>query len=417
METTTTLHEADILSERLPALRARIEAFAKRAAKLGRPGLTLTVGARVVRYVTLPETAEFQARRVPVEYVHVTVEGERPVLAGWEFVAAKEIQGNGESLFRGMPGAAIPARFQALAYDCEHCRLNRDRHSVLILRHGATGEHKQVGTTCLADFLAVSTVESYLAYCTALNLCLCSLDDEADADYTPDGGAGQVVNPLRFFAAVATTIRLHGWVSSAAAHNDGQRQSTAASVMFTMLGRGLDDATDRRRLFDAMTDDDRAVAETALSWARDQRPADIGYLYNLGVACRQDCVGYDNAGLVASAIMAYRKQQERAAAALAKPAGAHVGKVGERSVFRDLTVTARQEFESQFVRGGVTTLIKFTDPDGNLLVWFASGSPDYQQGDKVSLKATVKAHDAFRGQPQTVLTRATMIEEPATATA
>ncbi|WP_241031907.1 hypothetical protein [Rhodococcus koreensis] len=46
--------------------------------------------------------------------------------------------------------------------------------------------------------------------------------------------------------------------------------------------------------------------------------------------------------------------------------------------------------------------------DGNLLIkWFATGVRDYEPGQRVRiLCATVKDHEIFRDQDQTVITRA-----------
>ena len=46
--------------------------------------------------------------------------------------------------------------------------------------------------------------------------------------------------------------------------------------------------------------------------------------------------------------------------------------------------------------------------DGNLLIkWFATGVRDYEPGQRVRiLRATVKDHETFRDQDQTVVTRA-----------
>lgn len=81
----------------------------------------------------------------------------------------------------------------------------------------------------------------------------------------------------------------------------------------------------------------------------------------------------------------------------------HVGEIGKRQVFENLTVLNSIEREGAY---GITTILKFEDPDGNILTWFASGSQGYQKGDKVSLKATVKTQDEYKGVKQTVISRA-----------
>ena len=55
---------------------------------------------------------------------------------------------------------------------------------------------------------------------------------------------------------------------------------------------------------------------------------------------------------------------------------------------------------------GTTTLTKFLAGD-DTLVWFSSGDKsDLKVGDTVSIMGTVKKHDQFKDEKQTVITRA-----------
>ena len=57
---------------------------------------------------------------------------------------------------------------------------------------------------------------------------------------------------------------------------------------------------------------------------------------------------------------------------------------------------------------GTKTLTKGHDDDGNLLLWWASGSTELEQGHSYELTATIKAHDtdSYQGDAKvTVITR------------
>src|SRR5690606_15149560 len=77
------------------------------------------------------------------------------------------------------------------------------------------------------------------------------------------------------------------------------------------------------------------------------------------------------------------------------------GSVGDRLTF-EATVKVAIVRET---RWGVSTFVVMEDADGNLYKWFASGSP-VSQGDVVKVTATVKGHEEYKGQQQTVITRA-----------
>lgn len=79
-----------------------------------------------------------------------------------------------------------------------------------------------------------------------------------------------------------------------------------------------------------------------------------------------------------------------------------VGAVGERRDFLNLRVIRTAYFDSDFGRVHVTT---FITPDGACVVYKSSAfAADVD--DRVSLKATIKAHDRYNGQMQTVIQRA-----------
>jgi hypothetical protein len=90
---------------------------------------------------------------------------------------------------------------------------------------------------------------------------------------------------------------------------------------------------------------------------------------------------------------------KRAAQLAADAQTNHVGTVGERRDF-DLTAERTHSFDSQF---GTVYITIFRDADNNVIVY--KGSIAFERGEKVSGKATVKAHEARDGVPQTIIAR------------
>ena len=93
---------------------------------------------------------------------------------------------------------------------------------------------------------------------------------------------------------------------------------------------------------------------------------------------------------------AERKAQYRAEA-LTK---VHVGAVGERRDF-DLTIKFVTSFETQF---GTTFVNICEDADANVVVYKGSNLLG-GKGEKVQVKATIKAHDHRDGVAQTIISR------------
>ena len=82
----------------------------------------------------------------------------------------------------------------------------------------------------------------------------------------------------------------------------------------------------------------------------------------------------------------------------------HIGNVGERLLFTDLACVSLKTFVGDY---GPSTLCRFDDLDGNVVIWWAAGpTPEWLDTDGVfDVVGTVKAHEDYNGTPQTVLTR------------
>lgn len=86
----------------------------------------------------------------------------------------------------------------------------------------------------------------------------------------------------------------------------------------------------------------------------------------------------------------------------------HTGTVGKRQVFTATVVRVASFERPRFNSFGTETvwIVSMTDAEGNTLV---SKSPAFhaEKGETLTFKATVKAHDEFRGERQTVVQRVT----------
>src|SRR5208337_1130009 len=98
------------------------------------------------------------------------------------------------------------------------------------------------------------------------------------------------------------------------------------------------------------------------------------YLHNVRVVARTGVVGFRSAGIAASMVTAYeraigaaRKRAERAA----RPSSVHVGTVGKRETFSNLTLDFVTGYDTEY---GYTTVLKFIADSGAVLTWKASNT-------------------------------------------
>lgn len=403
---------AKIQPANLEALRGRLEVLNRRAAKLGcNPVVLEILGEEQV------ERTNDRGIKYTETLILACVHGTTPKLAGWTLVASVEWMGE-ERLIRCVPGLECPEQFRTGDFTCDHCKSSRNRKQVFILRH-ENGRHVQVGRNCIADFLGGLSPETLLAQAEWLMEVQSEMSDAEDGW---GGSYAESLNTEEFLAATSIVIRRMGWVARSAANET--TVATADNVWYLLkpYARTEEAKREHARWIEKhnlyVVERDQDLAKEILAWASALPTTGVSdYLYNLGVACRAGFVTNKTAGIVASAVQAYLKHQEREAeivrrqrADAAKVRG-HVGTVGKREVFGPLTVRMMKYFDSQY---GVKTLVKFEDATGNLICWWASKELDeLEQGDVVTIKATVKEHGDYNGTPQTIVQRAAIIEKHA----
>lgn len=112
----------------------------------------------------------------------------------------------------------------------------------------------------------------------------------------------------------------------------------------------------------------------------------------------------------AEAQMKARKEAEAKAEAKIKAERAisqHVGDIGQKLEI-EVTYIYRTSFEVRSFKGfGTDTMYIhiFKDADGNVFTWKTANVIDAEYGDVVTVKGTIKDHDEYRDEKQTVLTR------------
>lgn len=398
--------------------RRRLNEFTTRLGKLGKKARKLgvvepTFSLKAERTVT--ETLE-GGREINVQVLDLELHSEPIKFADWTLLAVIDpIGSQGDFVLKVVPGmdteaGAISKDLDAL--HCDHCKARRRRKETFIVRH-LDGSLKQVGRQCLRDFLGHITPEHIAAMLAFLHEIV-RLSDDSDEGW----GGGFLHDPLTDLVSVlevtAAIVRRHGWVPrSQATFNT----PTAEFVTTFLIGRG--DMADRLRREAPVEQVDQERAAEVIAWVRGMEEDKTSttanaFIENLRTIFKFDEIESRFFGFACSAISAFMKHLDRQGEILRKKDlhknSQHVGTVGTRQVFTGLTVESIRSFEGQW---GVTTLIKFIDQDGNLLVWFASGDKvdDFRIGATVDLKATVKKHDDFREVAQTALNRCQILKQ------
>lgn len=383
-------------------LKAAIARLNKKADKIGCKPVTIQVTSET-KYVdvALPEedADDFGPRPAvrlgaseKIKHVKVLVDGEAPKFNGWKFVARLEHLPEG-SLAYCAPNEECPEEFRHGGPVCQHCNLARKRKDTYVLKHDS-GDFKQVGSDCIADFLGHKDPAALAAAAEALTSGLENLMEH----YGTGGIAGHVAL-LPLLTMTSAVIKKHGWTSATAAKEDFRKVATRDLVMEQLW--------DRVEEADAIYPDeqDTKAASGAIEWAKAQRPEN-DYLSNIRVIGAAGVTTRKGLGLAVSILPSHQRalgrEAERAARAKAEADSKFVGEVGARQVF-DVEVVLVMPRDGDW---GVKYFTKMVDKDGNVLVWYAQ--TNLEKG-KYRIKATVKKHDTYQGTKQTTLTRGVVL--------
>ena len=341
-------------------------------------------------------------------YVLVEAEG-TAVVNGWEFAASIEHTGNGNVIDKALTDVEVPRRYWTSDTYCEHCKTRRQRKYVYLVRNTETGEFKQVGHNCLMDYTNGMSAQAVAAYMELKR----ALEEEQGRAFDGCGGDyRRWTETDRALTLAFGAVRAFGYKKS------DEIGSTRGSVWEYLdvnkpafsrqeqkHKREIREEMERHNISDD-NEQDRADALAALEWLKAQ-DEETDYMHNMRTVCLGEYIDLTRLGLLVSLVPTWskamdreikRREREEHAAEEAK-VSSYVGEVGERitadiSGFRVLT--------SWYTQFGDMMLYKFTDPDGNVLIWKTG---NYVDDTYKTITGTVKEHSEFNGVKQTVLTR------------
>lgn len=400
-----------IPEHRLPELLRRAEILNRRVARTGKAGLSVETVRTESEEVPDPDGGRPRVRR----WASVRISGEVPVVSGWRFVARVEHHAGIGNVVSRAPGCwddPLPESLRTAEATCDHCEARRARRDTFVLRDGS-GDLRRVGRNCLQDFLRGEDPEHVLRLWSLLSAIESLVRSCAEEGFGPEG-SGEI-GTTHFLACTVSAIRHAGWVSRAAARESSLPRQSTSDLATWLCGRAPQGESRKAWLEMQPGEADYEEAGEVADWASSlgEREGLSDYLHNLRVAVSVGTVGRRNAGIVASGVVARRRELEQEAREKAereRPAGSHFGSVGKRSDLPPLTVRTVRHLEGSY---GVTTLVVMESEDGSSFKWFASGSRDHKPGDVLVGKGTVKAHETYRDRPVTVLTRCSLAMAPA----
>jgi len=319
------------------------------------------------------------AGTITVEAVDVEIDGDELIKKdGWTTLARLEHHETGNLITRFDSASESPESWRHLPAHCEHCRINRARNVTFLLTD-ASGETRQVGSTCLKDYTGIAP-ETVVMFAELFDFLVKS--ECIRENYDEDRERGNAIYNVRTVIAHAIdSIEQNGYRKANAS------ASTALAVAARLARAALP------------SKDAVAKAEKVVAWLCSVNPS-WDLIADCSVLAKEGYCKDAHIGRLAYIPVAYDNEIAKVEEHKAESGSVHVGNVGERITCKIASATLVSSWENAY---GTTYLYRFKDCDGNVLVWFASSNQDVNGVSKIT--GTVKAHDVRDGVNQTVLTR------------
>lgn len=410
------MNSYQIPQQNISELQTKIDKLNRRAVKLQLPPIVLTVVSSELKAIKWDFNWETGKCDVPVKFIqinNITVDGLTPTLNGWQMIARLESTDNG-NMIKKLVDEEIALEYRT-RNTCDHCNTNRYRKDTYLLRN-ESGEIKQIGRNCLADYLRSEDYADMLAARAELVRSFESMSGDDD-DFSGWGSYESRYDVIHILQLAASAIRCHGWVSRKSARAEDSTQTATADYVINHFHKCTNDSRAcREKVCKLIIEDaDKATAEAALAWinAQNEQQSRSDYIYNLQLTVKnaESDAGIKSSeiALISSAVYCYERSMQIEREKKLKPVSDHVGTVGERLIGLELRLTKVSTWEvnygMSYSSAQLMARYSFTDMStGTVYVW-KTQAQDLTVDNDYQVTGTIKAHDEYKGFKSTVLTR------------
>jgi len=345
----------------------------------------------------------------------VTIDGDSIAIKDWNFVCRIESTDAGNIFIKSSEDIEIPEKYRSFGDACEHCKKNIRRKYLYLLQNEETKEYKQVGKSCIIDFIGhpdAGELANFFTARTELIRSAFSDDDCCDQEYR-GWRDDTILSADDALVAIVNSTRIYGYQKSSS------ETSTSSDVIYMFsVPQKESDIEDLKERWSKVIEQDHKRAKEVKEWILNIDNSKLNdYLHNLQTIIKADYVTFRNSGIFCSLAVAYNnwhgfetknaKQKENIATKKEKEKNSvHVGEKKDR-----INVEGEVTFINGFdTKWGWCVVIKLLSVDGNVFTWFTSTEPDLEVGNSYVLKGTVKNHDDYKGIKQTILSRCKIMQ-------
>jgi hypothetical protein len=374
MKTTIT-----VLESRMVDFRNKVESINRKAKKFGFTEITYEIGNEFFK-----EFKDDSGKTFQTMFRYVDISGELPVINGWRVIGKMEHTENGviAQVFTDDNISEFRNREKP---HCDHCSTARIKRWSFIIKNMETNELMQVGKSCVKDYIPrdVNRAFNFLSYFAEVF----ESDWGHSSSYTAYYDVDDVIKASYY------SITNHGFQSS------NTEYPTALDVVNYFIKPNDDFAWD-------LSDEkfEEFVDSFYDFYTNHKEPNN--FVQTINDLLNQGAIEYKFFSYIAGAVSSLVNVEKQVKEKL-EFLDEYYGEIKTRYEL-EVALLSVHTFEGQY---GWVNIHRFVDEAGHLFVWFANNTRlDAEDGDKVTIKGTVKLHDEYRENKQTVLTRVAKVK-------
>ena len=391
-----------------PDVEKKLTRIAKKCMKHGNE-FTYKIDGEEIREIENKETGKVEYYK----FILVDVEGTARI-NDWECIAVLEIHSNGNVIRRINTDIEMPDRFKTSENVCEHCNSSRNnRKSLYVIHNVKTDEWKQVGGNCLMLYTGGLNIEYVASYMDGIT----ELEEQ---DGLIGASCGKPYYKVESVLAWAVeVIEKTGYFNSDSAL---PTRNIVANFLFEKdLHRAIIESNKdflskkmdvRLRSSDFLKPDTNETVNKIIEYYNGLENSSE-FVHNIKVMLKDGFVTSKNIGYLCYLPQGYAKHIEREIERAKRLEEKHeyFGEVGKR--YKDMTILHAEMLTSWLTEYGVTYIHKIVLENGEILTWKTT-NPIVPCGDETYDKITfsVKAHNEYKGQKQTEVTRCKVTYKP-----
>lgn len=412
-----------ILADRQDEVKKKLLSMQRKAQKLGLPEPMMKfTGKKDIFPLPIYQDGKELEAKMPALKVEVEFSGSIPKVDGYQFLAKIDHSKGEDGRYRNLLNTAgqssdeilgnLGTNFHECTPDCDHCEKPRARSTTYLVRNPDDGAVKQIGSTCVDDYIGSKTLKQVMA---AFDMHAVFLDDdyfsEMDNDYIR-GGATPNWFPIKTYLAMASYLTdTVGFAKSDSYDPKPTRQTLMEEIsnpgsqndsVLTKLGLKAFTPSLKDKVYDKVEDMIEHFKNSNQNSTYAQNIKSLLSSPYFEVSNRFAC------GILASVPSSYNREIERSRLmepdvsenALNEPFGE------EKSRGRlKLRLVNIREGQNSF--GQTVQKYSFIDDHSRRFHWKASSYPDVEIniGQTYELTATIARHSEYKGHHYTHINR------------